>query len=237
MTLGAALVHESDVASICEMITQLENVFNRTLHCKRLSHYQIAKFSREVSKVNVTLFSVISRKKTLGKYADAIENDNRMFYNKCAQYLLECVGDYLKTNNIYPRQVDIIFEEGPFDYDRLCNLIRKIQDTPRGTSPQIERAKLLRLIDADNIICKPKDAEPLLKIADLTAYAVYKSVYADPNQYGIVENRYASELKSRFFHNLTTGKLLGYGIKPVHYVSQITDDPNIRRFLNDISAN
>lgn len=45
-----------------------------------------------------------------------------MYYNKCAQYLLERIGWFLESRKISSSNVQIIFEKANVDYDKMKNL-------------------------------------------------------------------------------------------------------------------
>ncbi|WP_322895072.1 MULTISPECIES: DUF3800 domain-containing protein, partial [unclassified Yoonia] len=64
-------------------------------HATELGHTQKVFLARELNRLPVRFFAVISRKQTLGSYKSEIKGNAHKFYNKCAQYLLESICSYL----------------------------------------------------------------------------------------------------------------------------------------------
>ena len=152
MTLGAAIVPNRYREAIEAILTTLSSEIGKNpLHCSKLSHYQILHFARNVVQQRVRLFGVVSRKSTLGGYRHVISEDSTMYYNKCAQYLLERVGWFMEVRGIPAENLDIIFEEANIDYDKMRNLLRSCQ-----TSPRHEFTKKLKNIRVDSILTKRK---------------------------------------------------------------------------------
>lgn len=227
MTMGGALIPNDQHEIIREQLNQLRKSFNKSsLHCKNLNHFQKVHFAKTVAQMPIISFGVMSLKATLGAYEDKIEADSKKYYNKCAQYLLECVGDHSKKNEIYRQHLDVVFEKGNFNYTGLRNLIRKCQDRPMNA-----RVKLLQKIDADKISAVPKADETLLQIADLVAHALFKCVDKPHSCFEITEPRYLQEIKSTFYSDPESGSVFGIGIKPVHRISQLNLDNNIKKLF------
>lgn len=131
MTMGAALVSNDSLETVRDTLQRIAvDVGKKQLHCSELNHYQKIFFIREIAQHKKRLFGVLSYKDTLGNYKDTIEDDGKKYYNKCAQYLLERVGWFMEANSISPEQLDIVFEKGNFDYDRMKILLRKCQQKP-----------------------------------------------------------------------------------------------------------
>lgn len=232
MTLGAALVKNGDVQEINSTLLNIASTIGKKdIHCNQLNHYQKVYVAKTIAKLPVTFFGVISLKRTLGWYSDKIDGDSKKFYNKCAQYLLECIGDFVQQNGRYSHQLDIVFEKGNFDYHRLSNLIRRCQDTPKGTQTQKERLKLLHYIDADKISASPKAKEPMLQLADVVAHSLFKSVDRNPRHLNILEPRYLYEIAPKFFRGQSSQAILGSGIKPIHSVNHFSHDREVVKIL------
>ena len=179
MTLGGVLLETDQLEKYRSYVETIrQHVGKKSLHCNQLRHFQKVYFAKRVAEIPpLHCFGVISRKETLGWYKNTIDDDSSAYYNKCAQFLLERVGHFMKANEILPHKLEIIFERGNFNYRKLKNLIKTCQDTPIGrTKQQINEIKLLRQIDAENIRDTPKDEEPLLQLADLVAHALYRCV-------------------------------------------------------------
>ena len=96
MTLGGVLIAQDAIEETKDKIRKIcLEIGKATLHCKDLRHFQKLYFAKNMSAMPVTIFGLISNKKTLGGYKEAIEGDSSKFYNTCARYLLERLGEYM----------------------------------------------------------------------------------------------------------------------------------------------
>ncbi|MFD1157122.1 DUF3800 domain-containing protein [Roseovarius aestuarii] len=232
MTLGGVLVPNQLRNGIRNRLSKLASEFGKPdLHCSKINHNQICRFTQELAKEKILLFGVISLKETLGSYGEDIEGDDKRYYSKCAQYILERLGLFLKLNGIAEDDVSICFEEGNFDYSALRGLVSKCRQNPIWAA-----TKNLKHINPNSIYCSPKENEKLLQTSDLVAHALFRCVDDGPSTYGIKETRYINELRRRFFREKETQKIIGYGIYPVHKLNQIKADPPVREFLNGLLA-
>ena len=234
MTLGAALFAERDREKIQRSLKEVGREVNRPdLHCSHMKHEKIAYFARCIARERICLFGLISRKEKLKEgYGDRIRGDDKLYYNKCAIYLLERVGHFMKTNDLPTNCLSVIFEQGNYDYGALKNFVRACQATPHT-----QQAKLLEYIDASRIYAKPKEEEDCLKIADLVAHALYKAVDKNSGNYGIPETKYLAELQHRFFGDQDdSGRVLGAGLKVVHKLKDLALDQDIVQFLQGMKA-
>ncbi|UYY78664.1 DUF3800 domain-containing protein [Sphingomonas sp. R1] len=198
----------------------------KNLHCSNLDHFQKLHFIRRLSKHKKRLFGVISYKKTLGGYKDAIDDNHKLYYNKCAQYLLERVGSFMKENDIPSNNLNIVFEEGNFDYDKLRGLLYTCQRNPKHPN-----TALLSHIEVENISVKAKPEEPLLQMADLVAHALYKCVDKQDKNHFISEPRYLRELSPRFFGDPKTRSVAGAGLYLVHKIDDLDLDPEVKEVI------
>ena len=236
MTLGGALVAQEDCDYLRDQMRKLcIEVGKSTLHCKDLRHFQKLHFAKTVSALPVVIFGLISYKETLGGYKEAIQGDSSKFYNTCARYLLERLGEYMALNGLKSHQVDIIFEEGNFAYGKLRNYIGMCQDRPMGKTPQqLANVKLLRNISSQGITATPKGEELLLQIPDLVAHAIYKCVDKSNGSFHITEPRYLNEISNLFFASPGDGKITGKGLKPVHNLRNLGLDEETFVFLDGL---
>lgn len=202
-----------------------------SLHCSKLKHYQILHFIRQVTKQPMRLFGVISLKDTLGSYKRTISDDSSMYYNKCAQYLLERVGWFMESRKIPPKNLDIVFEKANVDYDKMRNLLSSCQSNPRHAF-----TKKLRYIDTCNIVVKKKGEEPLLQLADMVAHALYKCVEKPSKNFGIAEPRYLRELGPSFFGHPETQAVVGAGLYCVHSTRDLKLDTEVEETFNSLIA-
>ena len=232
MTLGAALVPNSRATHISEELAAIAvEMAKPSLHCSQLKHAQLVYYARSVSRMQVLLFGVISRKSTLGWYGEVIEGNSARYYNKCAQYLLEKVGRFMSANDIDASRLSVCFEEGNFDYPALRGLISKCRSNPENPE-----TKFLSRVEPMSISAVPKGDQPLLQLGDLVAHALYKCVDKTPRNYNIPEPRYLKELTDCFFSDSRTGRIEGFGIKSVHRLSELQLDPDVCDFIAQMKA-
>jgi hypothetical protein len=177
------------------------------------------------------LFGVISRKSTLGSYRAEISANSSMYYNKCAQYLLERVGWFMEARGIQSDKLDIVFEEANVDYEMMRNLLRKCQNNPKHP-----HTKMLQYIHIGNINTKKKNEEPLLKLGDLVAHALYKCVDKNDKNFGVLEPRYLNELAPHFFGDPTTNNVVGAGLYCVHSTKDLKLDTEVEKVLSNMVA-
>ena len=232
MTLGGVLIHNKSRNCLSKHLVAIrETIGKKDLHCCNLTHRQKTYFAREMARAPVVFFGVISYKATLGAYKKDIKSNPTMYFNKCAQYILERVGSFIKQNKVSADDVDIIFEQGLHNYGMFRSLIRKCQENPIR-----ENTKLLRNIKITNISDAPKDREPLLKIADLVAHALFKAVDKTDGNFHIPEPRYLYEIRENFYHCPNTKKIIGHGIMPVHDLKQLELDNDIHSLFDNLKA-
>lgn len=232
MTLGASLIsNRSRKATESTLEKIKEDIGKKSLHCSQLNHFQLLHFVRAITKRKMRLFGVISRKATLGSYKDTIAADSNMYYNKCAQYLLERVGWFMEAHNIPPENLDIIFEKANLNYDKMRNFLWVCQNNPKH-----DATKRLKNIVISRIQVKEKKDEPLLKVADLVAHALYKAVDKPDQNYGISEPRYLRELAPHFFGNPKTQEVVGAGLYSVHSTNDLKLDEDVKDILDNMTS-
>lgn len=232
MTLGATLINNRSRRHIEDALVQIrEEIGKRDLHCSQLKHYDILHFARRIVEQKMRRFGVISRKATLGSYRSSISSDSSMYYNKCVQYLLERVGWFMHSRAIPPTNLDIIFEKANIDYEKMSNFLWTCQDRPIH-----KKTSFLKNVDISKITIKSKTEEPLLKIADLVAHALYKCVDRQSKNYNITEPRYLKELGSRFFGNPENQAVVGAGIYCVHSIGDLKVDLDVETVLQNLVA-
>lgn len=214
-----------------KQIKSFEAKFGRTWkHATELNHSQTVYFSRKSAELNLRFFAVISKKTTLSSYAEDISKSPHKFYNKCTQYLLERVGEYLKGKGMFDSDPDVVFEGRNHNYDSLRRYITKIKGNPQHTE-----AQNLQCFNPFGFVERSKEEEVLLKYADLAAHAVYQCVNKTPKNYLIPEPRYISELQSRFGAD-EDGKVLGVGLKCIHSIESIGLDSDVKQRIERLRA-
>ena len=233
MVLGAVLLPNSHREEIRSRLTDIAKLLNKnSLHCAELNHRQKIKFIREILPEKMLFFSVLSLKKTLGSYRDDISKNHQKYYNKCVQYLLEKVGQFMSQNNIDEEQITVEFEDCGFEQGKLKNLLRACRRNPRWPN-----TKYLQYIDPNNLAWRKKEEEKLLEIADLVAHAVYQCAHKGKRNYFITEPRYFYELSSKFYACPKTSKIEGFGFKSVHKVKDLELDEDVMNLIINLKRN
>ncbi|MCI5095505.1 MAG: hypothetical protein MRY77_04260 [Rhodobacteraceae bacterium] len=212
LTMGATLFPTAFMSRYRERISDIQSRLGvSALHCTDMNHAQVSLFAREISKLRLLNFGVISKKSTLGTYKEMIAGEDQAqdYYNKCAQYLFELVGSYFGSKGYGPSSVAVAFEKKRgHDYQRLHRYLTTISSKP--IDPRA--AKLVHLFP--NVIeAKTKEEEPLLAISDCTAYALHKAFCSENNKLKLTEQRYLREMKSKFCSDEQTGQIANHGIK------------------------
>lgn len=232
MTMGGALISSDSCEAVRATLKRVAaDVGKEELHCSGLNHFQKIFWIRELAAHKKRLFGVVSYKDTLGDYKDRIDGNNRAYYNKCVQYLLERVGWFMEVNDIPAENLDIVFEKGGFDYERMQVFLRMCQQKP--VHPMTARLKRIRVA---NIAVKTKAEEPLLQMADLVAHALYKCVDKQDKNHFIPEPRYLRELGPRFFGHPETQAVAGAGLYLVHKLSDLNLDPDVEEVISSMVA-
>jgi hypothetical protein len=165
---------------------------------------------KEIAKLPIVAFGVISNKNSLGNYAIT---EHWKYYNKNCQYLLEIVGGFVRNSGSSKlSEHSIVFEnKNSAEYGKLINFISTIKSDPKSH----RESKNLAYIQEGSITHKNKSEEPLLAIADCIASALYQTC-SYINEYGLTENRYLRELKNIFHYGSITKNIVNNGIKLVH---------------------
>jgi len=227
MTMGGVLVPDIKSKTITENLNEFRQKITKqpNLHCKNIRHEQKVRFSQFLNNQKVLCFGVVSLKSTLGNYKEDIEGDSSLYYNKCAQYLLERLGIFLSTHNIPKDNINIIFEEGNFNYGKLKGLIAACQRKPIHAN-----SEYLKNIDVNLIDKKDKKDEPLLQLSDLVAHSLYKAVYG--GEYNVYEPRYLECIRNKFFKK-DKEKIVGNGIYAVHSIYDLRLPNEMQSFFSD----
>jgi predicted metalloprotease len=230
MTLGGALVSNDQIAIVSEALNDVSEQIGRyDLHCNRLSHEQKVHFARTVAALPIRCFGMISLKETLGEYRLEIKSDHTKYYDKCIGYLLERAGHFLQSHGVTEDEVMVRLEEGRFNYPALRKYISACRRTP-----YYEEARYLRRIDPYRIEVRKKEQEPLLRLGDLVAHALFRCVDKSRGNFHVTEQRYAKELEPVFWNDAETQRVVGFGIKVVHTLKDLRLDPEIEAFLDKL---
>lgn len=218
LILGAALVNCEEYEAVAKRVDEIGKLIqgNKSkpgIHLTDLKHEQRIFVCRELAKLPVSLFGVISRKKTLRDYSCAINQDPVKFYNKTVQYLFELIGKHFEKTGIGLNDHEIIFEKiANFPYRRMINFISRVRENPMH-----EQSKHLLHIAPTAIRSETKPEQPLLAIADCTAYSIHRAVQHHKLGEDIFEPRYLTELCPAFTCG-DEGIIESHGIKFIHSI-------------------
>lgn len=225
---GAFIIENQKYNEILESLNRIKKVINRQeLHASKLKHIMKVYVCKEIAKMPITAFGVISNKATLGNYSI---KEHWKYYNKNSQFLLELVGQYIEKE--FKKQIPhtIVFEHKEnAEYKKMKNLISLTKLNPL----RFWANKHLNFIDENKIISKKKNEEPLLVIADFIAHALQKCCDHYDAEFHITEDRYLREMKNIFYH-WDNNRILFAGIKPIHELSKLELLPEIAFFLDSL---
>jgi hypothetical protein len=232
-TMGAAVFQPTTLMAARQLLERLQSEFRKTKpwrHATDLNHSQKVYFCRELTKLNVRFFGIMSNKNTLGEYAEEIAWEPDKFYNKCAKYLLERVGSYLTHFDKDLVEPQIVFEKRNHDYDAMIRYLAKVRK-----NPIYSQSNGLSTINPFGIISCTKEQEAALRVADMVSHALYACVNKAPENFGIVEPRYLKELSARFAAD-GAGKIIGTGLKFIHSASDMQFDKDLSDQLHGLRA-
>lgn len=192
-------------------------------HATDLSHAERVYFARNLNRLPVRYFGLLSNKATLAEYKTEIEGNSHKFYNKCAQLLLENVLDYLRPHLVSDDDVNIVFESRNHDFDAMRRFLGRIKETLKH-----HRSKIFRLLNPFAISVRKKGEEDLLEVADFVAHAVFQAANRSCHNFEIPETRYLREISSCFAGD-AKGSLVDVGLKCVHNIDDLNLDPDVQR--------
>ena len=196
-------------------------------HATELNHQSKVFIAREMSKLHVRYFAVISNKATLGNYKGFINSDAQKYYNKCLMYLLENVCSYLIRFGVKEDDLSVVLEARNHDYDAMLRYIQKVRERP--LYPQ---SRSLRTLNPFAISTLRKGEDNCLEIADFVSHAVYQCVNKTPSNFNIPETRYFREISPRFACD-ENGLIGGIGLKYIHDIDMLELDDDVRHlFIN-----
>lgn len=230
--LGAVLVPDSLRKNLNSELDKLTLEFGKTeLHCSSLKHTQIVRFSQKLNQQRVLCFGVMSNKTTLREYKSQIKNDHAMFFHKCAQYLLERVGDWARSAGVSGKSIHVQFEEGIVQVEKLRTYIDWCQ-----MAPQHPNAKFLAYLDKNRIHSRAKFDCGELRAADLVAHSLYRCLEKTNHNNGILESRYLQEIQHSFYGDQKTNQVLNFGLKLIHNLDDLELEGQIAAVLRSLRS-
>ena len=233
LTLGAALVKDDDIEAITTEIKQIVGEIKGKqresfqIHFSQMKHKEKVYVCQQFAQLPVTFLGLISKKDTLGNYAEQINKESTKYYNKNIEYLLEIVGQLFSQHNIGFDKHQIIFEEiKNFNYQQTRNYINIVRDNPMH-----QKAHQLKHINPSKIESAEKSNAPLLCLADCVAYSLHQCCQ---DWKGVYEPRYIHELRSRF--HCDGEKYIKYsGIKFIHTIARCIPS-DVQGFFEKLKA-
>ncbi|WP_417677479.1 DUF3800 domain-containing protein [Pseudodonghicola sp.] len=230
--LGAMVAQDAAKIRAKEVLGEVRKTISKKKwkHATELDHASKVLLAREMSKLHVRYFAVISNKVTLGGYKDFIDADPQKYYNKCLCYLLEKVCSYLARFNVTENDVRVVLEERNHNYDTMLRYLMTVRDKP--IYPQ---SRSLKLLNPFSIVAVKKGEDDCLEFADFVSHAVYLCANKTQNNYFIPEPRYFSEISKRFAGD-DRGRILGVGLKCIHDLTSLELDDDIQALFKNSRA-
>lgn len=165
------------------------------------------------------MIGVFSNKLTLLEYLSEAQKTPTHYYNKVAQYLFERLGDTVGKYNVSKSNFRVHIEAREQKYGSLIAFLKSIQRNPLD-----ERSLPIRNIETLSISAVKKKDDLSLALADIGAHALFTALRRDSETFAINETRYLRELSPVFMAS-RTGKIIPYGIKPIHTIEDLATDP------------
>lgn len=228
--LGAFMINNSEYGNILNKLCEIRRLIGKQeLHATNIkNHISKVYICKEIAKLPITAFGVISNKSSLGNYDI---KEHWKYYNKNCQFLLELIGQYISREFKRYVQHSIVFEHKKnAEYEKMKNFISFV----KSNSTRQWATKSLEYIDENKIISKEKHEEPLLEIADFIAHALQRCCNHYDAEFNITEDRYLRELKDKFYY-WENGRILYAGIKPIHDLKSLDILPDVAYFLDNLN--
>jgi len=195
-------------------------------HATDLGHAEKVLLSRELGRLPVRFFGLVSNKATLAEYKNEINSNPQKFYNKCVKYLLESVCSYLSTKISSDEDLRVVLEKRNHDYDAMLRYLNAVRE-----NPLYEQSKSLKLLNPFGISTMEKGESEMLEVADFVAHAIFQCVNRSKHNYEIPEPRYFREISSRFAGS-AKGDVLGVGLKCLHSLEDVRLDHDVETLFS-----
>ena len=228
--LGAVVCQGTSLIHARNAIIEFRKQSNRTAwkHATDLSHFEKVFLARELGRLPVRYFAVVSRKKTLSEYKTLIDDDPQKYYNKCLKYLLETICQYLGRYTADPDDLTFFLEERNHNYDKMYRYLDRVK-----CNPIYPQSNSLELLNPFSITTKKKGSDDVLEVADFVAHAVFQCTNRSQGNFGIPEPRYFKEI-SRCFAGDSKNFALGCGLKCLHSIEDIGLDLEIQKMFETL---
>jgi hypothetical protein len=215
-----------------EMLDAMPKRKQRHIHFDDFGHEQRVMCCKILSEKPIGIISILSNKTTISEEKDikTFSKKNHL-YKYLLRYVSERVSEYCKRKCLatqsVPRKAKIVFSRrGGMDYTDFQEYMFKLR------ALQKERASWHQVhwdyIDIDSIDIQDHTKLAGLQLADIAASAFHKAV--EPNYYGIIEPRYAEELRDRVIKS-PSGSWLNAGIKPIPNIADMDLSTDQLKFL------
>jgi hypothetical protein len=199
-------------------------------HATDLNHSEKVFLGRELGRLPVRYFAVLSNKSTLREYKAQIGSASDKFYNKCLVYLLELICAYVRGRVETEDDLQVILEKRNHNYERLIRFVSKVR-----ANPIYEQSRALSILNPYAIRAVAKGKNEMLEIADFVAHAVFQSANRSRSNFNIPEPRYLQEIGACFAGD-TNGRALGVGIKCIHSLEQLNLDRDVEEIFRTLKV-
>lgn len=206
----------------------------RDLHFTDLNHDQRVVACQHLATLPVRLAVVMSNKTNIPNHPrrDLFVVKNTLYSYLC-RYLIERVSDYCRRRaeksilESFPAKI-IFSRRGGMNYDDFQTYLRTLKR--KQLEEKSEEVTIhWDSIDIDAVEAMDHKNRAGLQLADIVASAFNQAVV--PNFYGNVEPRYATLLADRMLIT-ADGRYLGYGVKPVPRLDEMTLTKEQREIFN-----
>lgn len=230
--LGAVVCQPTAEVFVKNKLEEFKNDIKKSSwkHATDLGHAEKVYLAREMGKLPVRYFALISNKETLKGYKENIGHDPHKFYNKCVKYLIELICRYLQPHVSSPDNFRVVLERRNHDYDAMIRYLQVVRN-----KPIYEQSKVLNNFNPFSVSTLAKGESEMLEVADFVAHAVFQLTNRVPSNYGIPEPRYFVEISSRFAGNMKN-RPLGAGIKCIHDLDSLNLDRDIVKIIRSVQV-
>lgn len=217
------------VALMSEVRKLLGKEPKKQLHFSDLKHNQRVPYVRHIAATTLRTVSVLIAKESI-REPEKFQAEKFLLYHYAVRYLLERVSWLCRDHRSEgdgDGKVEIIFSNRSImSYDALRSYLRLLKDHSDPMDVRIDWS----IVDPDSVSAVNHEQLAGLQVADAVASSFFYAV--QPDQFGEVEDKYASILRPTIYRHKS--KMLGYGLKfwPEDLDSLKTKHPHLGFFAD-----
>ena len=179
---------------------------NREFHFRKMSHDHRVVVVQRLSRCPVHAISVLVYKPLI-QQPEKFQQGTRLYFY-AVRFLLERISWLCRDrfNGKGDKSAKLVFSNrATVSYSELCNYLRRLKSLSRTQQISIE----WDVIQPQLVAPRQSRSVVGLQLADVVAGSFFKGL--EPTGYGLVEDRYARELRAVVYKR--GGQQLGYGVK------------------------